>query len=201
MKKLAVVSVVLAAVIALVPLTILAINNSGNNITITDDIPEEDDILYIGDDNLGYYISSENDELIYSTDYTSVYKSSNGYVMLADINNCSDINTDSSDNLKNSIFDLDNICDVSIGYMSYLYDNEYYIEKLSLSDSYGLLASCTDTSSDSRAIKEVVESAGYNTDGYTSMYYVTSDGYMIGVLSCDENYQTDIISTYMRQKV
>lgn len=174
-----------ALLIASIPILVYSLNSISHNIKTTNNVTEKKQRF---GNSLGYF-RTDNVSIVSEGEYYTLYKTEHSYVLLADLTKIDTETTTNTETIKNSIFDIPNMPKGVLGYIGYLYSREYYTEKLTLSDSSGILLSEKDIKAND-LIRSFV-----TTDGKV-ISYITEDGKMISVISEDENEALDIISSY-----
>ena len=194
-KPIYVIPIILTVVLfAVAVIVTMSFSNPHSSIKINDGIAKDDRHI-VSVKGIGSFKTKDKVDLIYSNDYSTLYKISDStYVMLSNLNEQTFTTTDYSV-LKSKIFGIENdISENTLNYIANLFNNGYTVERISIKDANGFLVSEEDSSDD--LIKTVAMSKGVDTTDKKSIHFVTYDGRMISVLSNNENEQLELISSY-----
>lgn len=194
-KPIYVIPIILTVVLFVVAVIItMSFSNPHSSIKINDGIAKDDRHI-VSVKGIGSFKTKDKADLIYSNDYSTLYKISDStYVMLSDLNEQTFTTTDCSA-VKSKIFGIENdISDNTLNYVANLFNNGYTVERISIKDANGFLVSEGSFSDD--LIKTVAMSKGVDTTDKKSIHFVTYDGRMISVLSNNEEEQLELISSY-----
>lgn len=195
-KPIYVIPIILTVVLFAVAVIItMSFSNPHSSIKINDGIAK-DDRHVVSVEGVGSFKTKDKADLIYSNDYSTLYKISDStYVMLSDLNEQTFPVTDYSA-VKSKVFVIENdISENTLNYVANLFNNGYTVERISIKDANGFLVSEEDNFSDD-PIKTVVANKGVDTTDKKAIHFVTYDGRMISVLSNNEEEQLELISSY-----
>ena len=194
-KPIYVIPIIITVVLFMVAVIItMSFSNPHSSIKINDGIAKDDRHI-VSVKGIGSFKTKDKVDLIYSNDYSTLYKISDStYVMFSNLNEQTFTTTDYSA-VKSKIFGIENdISENTLNYVANLFNNGYTVERISIKDANGFLVSEGSFSDD--PIKTVAMSKGVDTTDKKSIHFVTYDGRMISVLSNNEEEQLELISSY-----
>ena len=195
-KPIYVIPIVMTVVLFIVAVTItMSFSHPYSSIKINDGIAKDDRHI-VSVEGIGSFKTKDKAELIYSNDYSNLYKISDStYVMLSNLNEQTFPVADYSA-VKSKIFGIENdISENTLNYVANLFNNGYTVERISIKDANGFLISEEDNFSDD-PIKAAVVNKGVDITDKKAIHFVTYDGRMISVLSNNEKEQLELISSY-----
>ena len=195
-KPIYVIPIIITVVLFMVAVIItMSFSNPHSSIIINDGLAKDDRHI-VSVEGIGNFKTKDKADLIYSNDYSTLYKISDStYVMLSNLNEQTFTTTDYSA-VKSKIFGIENdISENTLNYVANLFNNGYTVERISIKDANGFLVSEEGSFSDD-PIKTAAMSKGVDTTDKKAIHFVTYDGRMISVLSNNEEEQLELISSY-----
>lgn len=187
-KKLAAaVSIIVAAFVSIVLVSSAASSYNGmkSMFDTAEDVSLEELVYTYGSDSLGYFSSASEMKELSSSDSLMSYSSGDNVVSLIDISKI-DMDEEDSD-VREAVAGMVELPQQSENLLNVLYNKGYFIEKISLGDTNGILCS------GSEAIDELRDAIA--TDYEEIMCYLSESGRVIFVSGESESL-SKLIKTY-----
>ena len=187
-KKLAAaVSIIVAAFVSIVLVSSAASSYNGmkSMFDTAEDVSLEELAYTYGSDSLGYFSSASEMKELSSSDFLMSYSSGDNVVSLIDISKI-DMDEEDSD-VREAVAGMVELPQQSENLLNVLYNKGYFIEKISLGDTNGILCS------GSEAIDELRDAIA--TDYEEIMCYLSESGRVIFVSGESESL-SKLIKTY-----
>ena len=187
-KKLAAaVSIIVAAFVSIVLVSSAASSYNGmkSMFDTAEDVSLEELAYTYGSDSLGYFSSASEMKELSSSDFLMSYSSGDNVVSLIDISKI-DMDDEDSD-VREAVAGMVELPQQSENLLNVLYNKGYFIEKISLGDTNGILCS------GSEAIDELRDAIA--TDYEEIMCYLSESGRVIFVSGESESL-SKLIKTY-----
>ena len=187
-KKLAAaVSIIVAAFVSIVLVSSAASSYNGmkSMFDTAEDVSLEELAYTYGSDSLGYFSSASEMKELSSSDFLMSYSSGDNVVSLIDISKI-DMDEEDSD-VREAVAGMVELPQQSENLLNVLYSKGYFIEKISLGDTNGILCS------GSEAIDELRDAIA--TDYEEIMCYLSESGRVIFVSGESESL-SKLIKTY-----
>ena len=187
-KKLAAaVSIIVAAFVSIVLVSSAASSYNGMKSVFdtAEDVSLEELAYTYGSDSLGYFSSASEMKELSSSDFLMSYSSGDNVVSLIDISKI-DMDEEDSD-VREAVAGMVELPQQSENLLNVLYNKGYFIEKISLGDTNGILCS------GSEAIDELRDAIA--TDYEEIMCYLSENGRVIFVSGESESL-SKLIKTY-----